>query len=209
MLTTIQISPRNLRYIAQWTLFLVLALLETYTQPCILKPQEVPDGLERSNRPGPATQGTNALSSLVGSWPGSNPFFPAVPRSTGGPVGLAPVTESPRAKSKPEGARRTPFLIGLYATQAALEGLDARTTLRALQAGKGREGNPVLSPFASSPPALIAFKMGSTAGILATLDRIHKYHARSATIACIAINVGYAFVVAHNFRIITATPPNR
>lgn len=116
---------------------------------------------------------------------------------------------SPRSESRPERARRTPFLIGLYATQVALQALDAESTLRAIQSGKGREGNPVISPFASNPAALVGFKMGATSALILNLDRLHRNHPRAATIALLAIDAGYAFVVQHNYSVLSATHPVR
>jgi hypothetical protein len=87
--------------------------------------------------------------------------------------------------------------------------LDAHSTLQVVQSGVGREGNSVIRPFASSTAALIGFKMGTAYGMILTLDRLHKTHPRAATVALIAINCGYGFVVAHNYSVLTATHPNR
>jgi len=67
----------------------------------------------------------------------------------------------------------------------------------------------VLSPYASSAPALIGAKIGTTSSAIWKLDKLHKAHPRGATIALIAINVGYAFVVVHNYSIPTGTHPSR
>jgi hypothetical protein len=91
-------------------------------------------------------------------------------------------------------------LIGLYISQGVLQGLDAESTIRALHTGSAREGNPLVSPFASQPAALVVFKLALAAGTIYGIDRLYKYHPRLAMSTLGAINGGYAFLVQRNYR---------
>jgi uncharacterized protein DUF5658 len=102
--------------------------------------------------------------------------------------------------TKPRSARRSPLLIALYVSHGVLQGLDAQSTLRAIHSGSGREGNPLVSPFASQPAALVGFKVGATAGTIYGIDRLYKSHPRLAMITLAAINGGYAILVQRNYR---------
>ena len=100
--------------------------------------------------------------------------------------------------------RRAPLLIGLYITQGVLQGLDAQSTVRALRAGTAREGNPLVSPFASNPAALVAFKIAVAGGTIYGMDRLHKYHPRLTMATLGIINAEYAYIVQRNYRSIPA-----
>ena len=190
-------------------LLLAFTALAISAQAGTLKSQDSQDSLERVSNSGIAARSSNSVSGFAGATLGRAPLFPSLPSAAGGPVGLAPVMKSPRSGFRPERARRSPFLVGLYATQIAMQVLDAHSTLQALQSGMGREGNSVVKPFASSPAALFGIKIGTASGMIQTLDRLHKTPPRAATVALIVINCGYGFVVAHNYSVLSATHPNR
>lgn len=186
-------------------IFAVLTVLAISIQPGTLRAQGVQDNLERIDKAALSTPSWNPVSGFTAARPGPAPLFAGAPHGAGAPGGMAPITTRPWSESKPERARRTPFLIGLYATQVTLQALDAESTLRAIQTGKGREANPIISPFASNPAALVGFKMGATSALILSLDRLHRNHPRAATITLLAINAGYAFVVQHNYSVLSAT----
>ena len=120
-----------------------------------------------------------------------------------GPAASAPavaVIRNQPPESKPNAARRSPLLIGLYVSHAILQALDAQSTLRALPSGSVREGNPLLRPFTAQPAALVGFKLGVTAGTIYGIDRLHKSHPRLAIISLAAINGGYVFLVRRNYQ---------
>jgi hypothetical protein len=88
----------------------------------------------------------------------------------------------------------------MYVSYGLLQALDAQSTIRALNSGSAHEGNPLLSPFASHPAALAAFKLGLTSGTIYGFDRLYKSHRRLTMIALAAINCGYACIVRRNYR---------
>ena len=96
--------------------------------------------------------------------------------------------------------RRSPLLIGLYVAQGVLQGLDAQSTIRALHTGKGREGNPLVSPFATQPAALVVFKLALAAGTIYGIDRLHKHHSRLAITTLGAFDAAYLILVQRNYR---------
>lgn len=106
---------------------------------------------------------------------------------------------SPPVVKRPP-SRRSLLLIGLYVSHVILQGLDAQSTMRALGTGTAREGNPILSPIASHPAALISFKAALAVGTIYAIDRLHKYHPRLASSTLGTINGGYAFIVQRNYR---------
>ncbi len=97
-------------------------------------------------------------------------------------------------------ATRSGLLIGLYASQVALQILDAHSTLRAVGSGTAREANPVVGPLATHPAALVSFKLGLAAGTILGVDRLHKRHPVLAVLTLAAINGGYVYIVQRNYR---------
>jgi hypothetical protein len=88
----------------------------------------------------------------------------------------------------------------MYVSYGLLQALDAESTVHALQTKKAREGNPALSPFASNPGALAAFKVGLTGGTIFGIDRLRKSHPKLAIVTLGVINAGYACVVVRTYR---------
>src|SRR6266702_3971308 len=120
-----------------------------------------------------------------------------------GPSGAAPgvgIIRNQTPESKPHSVRRSPLLIGLFVSYGVLQALDAQSTVRALHSGSAREGNPLVHPFSAQPAAFVAFKGGLAAGTIFGTDRLYKSRPRLAMITLAAINAGYVFVVARNYR---------
>jgi hypothetical protein len=90
-------------------------------------------------------------------------------------------------------------LGGLYVGFAALQALDAHSTITAVRAGH-REANPLIRPFAHRPGVLIAAKAATAAGTIALSERLWRKHRAAAVLLMVAANAGYAAVVAHNYR---------
>lgn len=89
----------------------------------------------------------------------------------------------------------------MYASFAALEGLDYVTTRRALSSGAGREANPVMQPFAANGLAFFAIKAASAAGTVWVAERLWREHPRRALLLMGAANAAAAAVVANNARV--------
>jgi hypothetical protein len=146
------------------------------------------------------------ISAPVPEWPpanGQNLQSLAFPHSSGGAGGYKGAGVGIRIQSlegKRSTNRRSSILIGLYVSQVVLQGLDAQSTIRALNSGSAQEGNPIVSPFASHPAALVVFKMALAAGTIYGIDRLYKYHPRLAMSTMGAINGGYAFLIQRNYR---------
>jgi hypothetical protein len=120
------------------------------------------------------------------------------------PVLLANETVAPPVptRSRPyyRADRRPSWMIPVHVVTATMQGLDAHSTFRGLDAG-AVEANPVVSSFAHNRPVFTAFKVGVAAGIIYTTDRLAKRHPVRALITAAAINSAYAMVAAHNYRI--------
>ena len=115
-------------------------------------------------------------------------------------TGASAFTRAQRPKPKPRPARRSALLVGLCVSYGVLQAPDAHATIRALHSSSVREGTPILSPFASQPAALIAFKSGVTAGTICGVDRLNKSHPRLAIVTLGITNIGYAYLVQRNYR---------
>jgi hypothetical protein len=89
---------------------------------------------------------------------------------------------------------------GMYASFAALQALDAHSTLKAIQAG-GHEANPFMRAFASKPAALIAVKAGTAAATMMFVEKLSKRNPIASFVVMTALNSAYATVVAHNYRV--------
>ncbi len=90
-------------------------------------------------------------------------------------------------------------LIPLYASFAALQMLDAHSTIRAVRAG-GVESNPLMGGLADKPAALFALKAGVALSTIALVDKVRGRSRVGAIVLMAALNSAYATVVAHNYR---------
>jgi hypothetical protein len=92
----------------------------------------------------------------------------------------------------------SPLMLSLYVATAAIQGLDAHSTLRAIDAG-AVETNPLVRPFVSHPPAFVAFKMGVAAGLIYVGHGLAKKSKPAAVVALIATNIAYGYLVHRNY----------
>jgi len=88
----------------------------------------------------------------------------------------------------------------MYVSFAALQIMDGISTRKALSNG-GTEANPAMSGLAGNSAALFAVKAGTTVATTYFAERLSKNHPRAATIMMAVLNVTYAAVVAHNYRV--------
>jgi hypothetical protein len=119
-------------------------------------------------------------------------------------TGAGAFTRTQPPEPKPRRARRSALLVGLCVSYGVLQAPDAHATIRALHCSSVREETPIVSPFASQPAALIAFKAGVTAGTIRGIDRLNKSHPRLAIVTFGVTNIGHAYLVQRNYRDIPA-----
>jgi hypothetical protein len=105
---------------------------------------------------------------------------------------------SPRL-AQPDGASaRT--LRSLEVAFVGLQALDVASTLRAMERGHV-EANPVMRAASTRPAALLAAKAGSSVATVWLVRRLAKRHRVTAVATMMAIDAGYAWVVARNLRV--------
>jgi hypothetical protein len=109
------------------------------------------------------------------------------------PVGINAAGPALSAQPRP-GA-----LIPLYASFATLQGLDAHSTLRALDQG-AVEANPMMKGIAGNPTALLAVKAAGTAGVIFASEKMWKKNRAAAMFFMVAVNSAMAWVVQNNYR---------
>ncbi len=108
-------------------------------------------------------------------------------------------------RSAPTAALATPartpgILVPLYVSFAALQALDAHSTIRALNAG-ATEGNPIMAGLAGKPAAFVAVKTGLAASTIFLAEKV-RVKSRGAAVALMAVlNSVYATIVARNYRV--------
>jgi len=90
----------------------------------------------------------------------------------------------------------TPF----HAWTAAMQGLDAHSTFRAIDAGHA-EGDPLLRGLSANRPAFIAVRTGVAAAIIYGSSYLARNHKKTALATLIGINLAYAFIVQRNYQI--------
>jgi hypothetical protein len=96
-------------------------------------------------------------------------------------------------------ATRPRILIPLYCVFAGLQIADAHSTYSAVQRGIG-ESNPLMMGIAGSPAGLATAKLATTATTIAATVLLWRRNRTAAVITTIVLNVGYAAIVAHNYR---------
>lgn len=160
--------------------------------------------------PGPTRQAT--VESQLVDLSGARPLFGESSSTealvVAAPEGLAqqPVTAPltmPRNVRIPSSTGSTTLLRGLYVSFAALQMLDAASTVNALNHG-AVEANPLMKGVASTPAALIAVKAATAASTIFVAERIAKKSRWGAIATMIALNSVYAMVVSHNYGVASA-----
>ncbi|MDE3156998.1 MAG: hypothetical protein KGN76_18000 [Acidobacteriota bacterium] len=122
--------------------------------------------------------------------------------ATPGPVIAIPMTgAAPLALARSRATLHRPgALVPLYATFAVLQGLDAHSTLTAINRG-ATEANPLLGGLASNSGALLAVKMGAAAGTIFVAEKLWKRNPAAAIVLMVGLNSAYAMIVAHNYQL--------
>jgi hypothetical protein len=120
------------------------------------------------------------------------------------PARQAVVTEAPplmttRVVSE---QKRPSSLIPMYASFAALQGLDYHSTTKALSSGVGQEANPVMGAVVGNKGAFLALKAASTAGVVLVGEKLWKKNRAGAIVFMAIANGVMASVVAHNYSVV-------
>jgi len=104
-----------------------------------------------------------------------------------------------RAVVREERERRPGGLVPLYVSFAALQSLDAHSTLAGVREGH-TEANPFMAPVARQPALLIGAKTAAGVGTIVLAERLWRRHRTAAIVLMVAVNLAHAAVVAHNYR---------
>jgi hypothetical protein len=96
--------------------------------------------------------------------------------------------------------RKAGILVPLYVSFAALQVLDAHSTMRALSVG-ATEGNPLMAGLAGKPAAFVAVKAGLAASTIFLAEKLRARSRRGAVALMAVLNSVYATIVAHNYRV--------
>ena len=137
----------------------------------------------------PSSAGTLSLASAVSA--------PADTEQSSATLAAAAAPATQVSKPNSTGLR-----YSLYASFAALQAMDAHSTLKVLRSG-GHEANPFMSGVASQPAAFIAMKAGTAAATIFLAEKLSKKNPVASILLMTAVNTAYATVVAHNYRIPT------
>jgi hypothetical protein len=116
-------------------------------------------------------------------------------------AGIQPpqVDPSTVAISPNEFHRFSPTLQALYVVTATIQGLDARSTFKALDAG-AVETNSIVKPFASNRVAFVALKASMSAAFIYQAHETSKRHKIGAIIALGIVNSIYTAIAVNNYR---------
>src|SRR5690348_9269000 len=76
---------------------------------------------------------------------------------------------------RPEASRWSPLLWSLYSSTVVVQGLDAASTFRALDAG-AIETNPLVSWATANRPGFVALKLGIAAGTIYSAHALSRHH---------------------------------
>ena len=145
---------------------------------------------------GPAEAASNALlvatplvASSVGRWQldGST--------SLAGPIGDR--LQLSQIHARP--SERPRLLIPMYISFAALQAMDAHSTMKAVDRGYV-EVNPLVAPSTRNGAAMAAMKIAVTASVVVGTEKLWRHNRAAAIAAIIVVNGAYAAIVAHNYR---------
>lgn len=140
----------------------------------------------------------------------SSVLFPVAPMA---PVALAAANAAAEAEAKAEqpaatfggerfdGPRRPLLLPALYASQIALQALDAHSTYTAINRG-AHEANPLMQGIVKNKGAMMAVKAGVAASTILLAEKMWKRGNRVGAIATmLVVNGVTAAVVANNYKV--------
>jgi hypothetical protein len=114
--------------------------------------------------------------------------------STAKSADIRPVIDLPRSNGRGT-------LVALSVASAALQGLDAYSTLAALNRG-AQEANPMMRGAVRNPAVFVAVKSSMTAATIYAAQRLWPKN-KAAAVAVLAISNGVmATVVAHNMSVL-------
>jgi hypothetical protein len=102
----------------------------------------------------------------------------------------------------------SPTLQSLYFVTAVVQGLDAQSTFKALDAG-AVEANSIVKPFASNRPAFVALKVGMAAAFIYQGHQMSKRHKIGAIVTLGILNSVYAAIAINNYRTIHTMDAHR
>lgn len=140
-------------------------------------------------------------------------LFPVAPLT---PAPVAMAAEAVKADAAPKGETKGPTFVrasytpregrpsmlpALYASQIALQALDAHSTYSALNKG-AHEANPLMKGVVGNKGAMMAVKAGVAASTIVLAERMWKRGNRTGAIATMLIVNGVtAAVVANNYKV--------
>jgi hypothetical protein len=141
----------------------------------------------------------------------SSVLFPVAPMA---PVAIAAASAAAEAEAKAEpqpaafargerfdGPRRPFALPALYASQIALQALDAHSTYAAINRG-AYEANPLMKGVVKNKAAMMAVKAGVAASTIMLAEKMWKRGNRAGAIATmLVVNGVTAAVVANNYKV--------
>jgi Domain of unknown function (DUF5658) len=113
---------------------------------------------------------------------------------------IAPEAQSTIRPSFDYGSHAFKTLLPFYASTAALQILDVRSTLQVIKLG-GSEGNPMLRGLAAHPAMFVGVKAAVAAVSIYSAQRLAKHSRVGAIATMVALNSVYAMVVAHNYQV--------
>jgi hypothetical protein len=108
------------------------------------------------------------------------------------------IPEPPAASAK---QKRPSALVPMYVSFAVLQGLDYRSTTRALRSGAGREANPLMRPIVGNRPAFLAVKAATGIGTIWAGEKLWKKNRAAAVVLMAVMNGAIGAVVAHNMSV--------
>ena len=121
-------------------------------------------------------------------------------------LALAPATlagthaDRPQASQiQPRAPERPRLLIPMYVSFAALQAMDAHSTMKAIDRGYV-EVNPLVAPSTRNSAAMAAMKVAVTASVIVCSERLWRHNRVAAVVTMIAVNGAYAAIVANNYR---------
>ena len=111
--------------------------------------------------------------------------------------------QTPPASPPPQrvaGSRPSILMVSSYAVTAIVQGLDAHSTFKALDAG-AVETNPLLTPLANNRKGFIALKVAIASALIYEAHGTSKQHKIRAVLLLGAIDAAYVALARHNYQV--------